>query len=106
MYTLSTTDQYSFGDVYILDLARTPTNALAAISSDQSLSLLDPSNLRTGPVTRFSTNHGNLTTLRVFGESVVCTAGESGSVGVWDLRAGVQVVQFDGELVISENVCM
>lgn len=98
MYTLSVSDEHRFGaDIYVLDLLRTPLGGLASIASDQKLSLLDPASLRRGPVSSFATDHGNLTTLRIFGDNVVCTAGENGSIGVWDLRAGSKVVQFAGE---------
>ena len=98
-YSLSESDRHSFADdVWVLDLARTPSGALASISSDQALSVFDPSApLRNGPLRTFPTSHGNLTTLRVFGESVVCTAGENGAVEVWDLRAAARVSQFTGE---------
>lgn len=98
MYSLSPRDEHRFApDVWVLDLARTPTGGLVSISSDQSLSLLDPADLGRGPVRRLATGHGNLTTLRVFGESVVCTAGEDGGVEVWDVRAASRVAQFRGE---------
>jgi WD40 repeat protein len=99
VYSLSESDRHSFAnDVWVLDLARTPSGALASISSDQALSVFDPSApLRSGPLRTFPTSHGNLTTLRVFGESVVCTAGENGTVEVWDLRAAARVSQFTGE---------
>ncbi|VUC35828.1 unnamed protein product [Clonostachys rosea] len=107
MYTLTTTDEHRFGsDVYVLDLLRTPTGGLVSISSDQKLSLLDPASLRKGPVSSFQTDHGNLTTLRLFGDNVVCTAGENGNVGVWDLRAGAQVVQFaTSEAPLASMAC-
>ncbi|KAI9899358.1 hypothetical protein N3K66_005819 [Trichothecium roseum] len=86
---------------YVLDIARTPVSRLAAISSDQALTLLDPATLRA--VGTFGTEHGNLTALGVFGGGgssgvgeVVCTAGENGSVAIWDLRAGRKVSQFQG----------
>ena len=100
-YSLTQYDHHSFAnDVWVLDLARTPSGALVSISSDQALSVFDPSASRplgNGPVRSFATDHGNLTTLRVFGESVVCTAGENGSVEVWDRRAARQVAKFTGK---------
>jgi WD repeat-containing protein 89 len=99
MYTLNYADGLSLGrDVYVLDIHRTSVG-LASISSDQFLSVLDPTRLSTGPQRRLPTQHGNLTTLRVFDSSasIVCTAGENGTVGVWDLRQGASVVQFQGE---------
>lgn len=99
MYTLNCADGLSLGrDVYALDIYRTSVG-LASISSDQFLSVLDPTRLSAGPQRRLPTQHGNLTTLQVFDSnaSIVCTAGENGTVGVWDLRQGANVVQFQGE---------
>lgn len=108
MYTLTNIAGHHFTgpeEVYVVDLQRTPAG-LATISSDQALSLLDPAQVGRGPVKTFRTSHGNLTTLRVFdaGNSVVCTAGEDGSVGVWDLRIGAasaEVAHFAGEFVLE-----
>lgn len=106
MYTLTQADQHSFPrDTYVLDLIRLPRgNALASISSDGRLSVLDPAGLGTGPVASFNVGsvHGNVTVLKPFGgegdgSDVVCTAGENGTAAVWDLRAGRKVVQFQGE---------
>lgn len=100
MYSLNCADGLSLGrDVYVLDIHRTSVG-LASISSDQFLSVLDPARLSAGPQRRLPTQHGNLTTLRVFDSnaSIVCTAGENGTVGVWDLRQGANVVQFQGKL--------
>ncbi|KAH7313533.1 WD40-repeat-containing domain protein [Stachybotrys elegans] len=95
MYTLSNIGTHTVSGTYALDVHRTAAG-IASISSDQSLSLLDPSRLRAGPFVRLLTGHGNVSSLRVYdwGSSVVCTAGENGSVGVWDLRAGSKVAQF------------
>ncbi|KAG6024683.1 hypothetical protein E4U41_001709 [Claviceps citrina] len=104
MYTLANVAQHHFAgaqDVYVLDVHRTEAG-LAAISSDQQLSLLSPSRLGDGPVSAWRTQHGNVTALRVFDDdgngAVVCTAGEDGTVGVWDLRQkgpAARVMQFD-----------
>lgn len=99
MYSLTCADGLSLGrDVYVLDIHRTSVG-LASISSDQFLSVLDPARLSAGPVRRLPTDHGNLTTLRVFDSNaaLVCTAGENGTVAVWDLRQGANVVQFQGK---------
>lgn len=111
MYTLSNVAQYHFSgpdEVYVLDVHRTNAG-LAAISSDQRLSLLGPARLRDGPVAAWKTEHGNLTSLRVFdgNNSLVCTAGEDGSVGVWDLRlrgAAARVAQFSAGEFPAMNV--
>ncbi|KAK5992476.1 putative WD repeat-containing protein [Cladobotryum mycophilum] len=107
VYSLTRLDQYHFpgrGDVvYVLEAHRTAAG-LATIASDQGLSLFDPARIGTGPLAGSVTEHGNVTALRVFdaGNSLVCTAGENGSVGVWDWRigggggggAGARVAQF------------
>ncbi|KAG5970618.1 hypothetical protein E4U55_001541 [Claviceps digitariae] len=85
-------------ETYVLDLHRTSAG-LAALSSDQHLSLLSPARLADGPVRKWRTQHGNVTALRVYDEAagVVCTAGEDGTVGVWDLRGAgeaARVAQF------------
>nr|XP_036587561.1 WD domain-containing protein [Colletotrichum truncatum]KAF6798503.1 WD domain-containing protein [Colletotrichum truncatum] len=90
MYNLTCTDGYHVGgqgDVYVLDLHRL-NSGLAAISSDQKLTLFHPARLGQGPIKSFPTSHGNLTCLKTYdaSESIVCTAGENGEVSVWDLR--------------------
>ncbi|KAL7939738.1 WD40-repeat-containing domain protein [Trichoderma chlorosporum] len=110
MYTLANIDQHHFAgpeDVYVLEAHRT-ASGLATVASDQTLSLFNPGRLGAGPVARLRTDHGNVTTLRVFdaGTSVVCTAGENGSVGVWDLRQGARVAQFTaGQASILSMAC-
>lgn len=61
---------------------------LAAISSDQNLTLFDPMRLSQGPLKTIRTPHGNVTCARAFDDSssIVCTAGENGTVSLWDLR--------------------
>jgi WD40 repeat protein len=92
MYTLTNIDAHrSASDAYVLDVRRTAAG-LAAISSDQTLALLDPSRLSAGPLSRpLPVGHGaGVAALRVFdwAGSLVCTAGEDGGVAVWDLRQG------------------
>ncbi|KAK1255174.1 hypothetical protein MKX08_009169 [Trichoderma sp. CBMAI-0020] len=110
MYTLTNIDQHHFSgpeDVYVLEAHRTAAG-LATVASDQTLSLFNPARLGAGPVSGLKTSHGNVTTLRVFdaGSSLVCTAGENGSVGVWDLRQGARVAQFQAaEASILSMAC-
>ncbi|KAK2597346.1 hypothetical protein QQS21_006043 [Conoideocrella luteorostrata] len=90
MYMLNNVAQHRFSsleEIYVLDIHRTDAG-IATISSDQQLSLLSPSRLGDGPTACWKTQHSNLTTLRVFDghNSLVCTAGEDGTVGVWDVR--------------------
>jgi WD40 repeat protein len=103
MYQLAPIAGHSFGrsgEVYVLDLHRL-ASGLASISSDQKLSLFNPARVGDGPVASVSTNHGNLRSLKPFDwtSSAVCTAGENGTVALWDLRQGpsrAQVAQFQG----------
>ncbi|RDA93238.1 hypothetical protein CP533_6524 [Ophiocordyceps camponoti-saundersi (nom. inval.)] len=76
-------------DAYILALRRSPLG-IAAISSDQRLTLLDPRRLG-GSASCWSapTTHGNVTALSLPKSSSsfdACTAGEDGSIVLWDLR--------------------
>ncbi|CAJ2500208.1 Uu.00g030610.m01.CDS01 [Anthostomella pinea] len=90
MFPLACIDGYRLPvrqEVYILSilpLIRGP----ATISSDQKLSLFDPLSLRTGPIRDVVASHGNLTCAAAFdaANAVVCTAGEDGSLSMWDLR--------------------
>ncbi|PHH69567.1 hypothetical protein CDD80_6649 [Ophiocordyceps camponoti-rufipedis] len=82
-YSLVAVAQQSLSsDAYVLDLRRT-TAGLAATVSDQRLTLLDPQRLR--PLNSWATAQGNLKAVALMGASL-CTAGEDGSVAVWDLR--------------------
>lgn len=104
MYTLTNIATHRFSgpeETYVLDVDRTEAG-LVTISSDQHLSLLRPARLADGPVASWKTQHGNLTSLRVFdgSSSLVCTAGEDGTVAVWDLRLRgdqARAAQFNGK---------
>ena len=103
MYLLSQADGYKYpsrDEVYVVGIS--PLNAgLAAIASDQSLSLFNPSSLSQGPLRRIETNHGNLTCGKTYNavESIMCTTGETGTISLWDLRldaSQAQVLQLQG----------
>lgn len=103
MYTLANLESHRFGrgeSVYVTEIARTAAG-LAAISTDNALSLLDPARLSAGPVATWQTAHGaSVTALRVLDGGLACTAGEDGTVAVWDLKmkgASAKVAQFKGE---------
>lgn len=103
MYNLNNIDTHRFarGSVYVTEIARTSAG-LAAITSDQHLSLLDPTHLSSGPVSSWETTHGNISALRVLDGGMACTAGEDGTVAVWDLKiagAGAKIAQFKGEFL-------
>ncbi len=89
MYQLVNADGYKYPgqETYVLDILPIATG-FATTASDQTLSLFDPLRLSQGPVTKIRTDHGNLTTAKVYShaDSVICTAGENGTVSVWDLR--------------------
>ncbi|KAI0187838.1 WD40-repeat-containing domain protein [Xylaria flabelliformis] len=90
MYQLNCIDGYRIPtrqEVYVLDIIPF-TSGPATISSDQKLSLFNPLSLKTGPTVDLVTNHGNITCARAFdpANSVVSTAGENGTVSLWDLR--------------------
>ncbi|KAI2604072.1 WD40 repeat-like protein [Hypoxylon fragiforme] len=90
MYPLTCVDGYRIplrDEVYVLDIIPLIAGP-ATISSDQKLSLFNPANVSAGPHINLSTHHGNITCAKAFdaGSAVVCTAGEDGSVSLWDLR--------------------
>lgn len=90
MYNLIKTDAYRNSrqdPAYVLEIIPV-TGGLAAISSDQTLSLFDPTRLSHGPIKTIRTAHSNITCARAFDESnaLVCTAGSNGTVSLWDLR--------------------
>jgi WD40 repeat protein len=90
MYMLTCSDGYQYrdpGGVYVLDVIPCGSG-LAAISSNQTISLFNPLFINEGPVKVIRTNHGNLSTARVYnaGESIIATTGENGSISLWDLR--------------------
>lgn len=95
----SAADGGSSSETYVLDIERLAGDALVTIASDQSLSCFAAANIVKGPVTSLATRHGVVTGLEVFDwqNGVVCTTGEDGGVAVWDLRAGREVVRFQGE---------
>ncbi|GAP88760.2 putative wd domain-containing protein [Rosellinia necatrix] len=90
MYPLTCIDRHRIPareEVYVLDIVPLASGP-ATISSDQKLSLFDPLSLKTGPTVNLVTDHGNLTCSRAFdpANSVLCTAGENGTISLWDLR--------------------
>jgi hypothetical protein len=89
MYQLINTEGYKYPgqETYVLDILPVATG-FATTASDQTLSLFDPLRLSQGPVKQIRTDHGNLTAAKVYSaaDSVVCTAGENGTISVWDMR--------------------
>jgi len=79
---------------YVLDLIPLPSG-LAAISTDQKLCLFDPLRLSEGPKLSLETTHGNVTAVRALDVSgcVLATAGENGTIALWDLRDGTSQAQ-------------
>ncbi|ORY54849.1 WD domain-containing protein [Pseudomassariella vexata] len=90
MFTLACVDGFRYpglDEIYVTDIIPLVTGP-ATISSDQQLCFFNPVNLRVGPVKSIQTSHGNITCAKPIdaGGSVVCTAGENGSISIWDLR--------------------
>ncbi|GAW21109.1 hypothetical protein ANO14919_106260 [Xylariales sp. No.14919] len=114
MYPLTRIDEYRIPtreEVYVLDIIPF-TSGPATISSDQKLSLFNPLSLKTGPTVNLVTNHGNITCARAFdaANSVVCTAGQNGTISMWDLRQDVRqagVAQFttEGQVPVLSVAC-
>lgn len=90
MYSLREAASFHIPDTYVLDVANT-NQGLIALSSDRRLSLLRHD--LGGAVKSVETAHG---VMGVVGDGVVCTAGEQGSVSVWDMRVGGKVAGFQG----------
>ncbi|KAK1757396.1 WD repeat-containing protein 89 [Echria macrotheca] len=77
-------------------------SGLAVTTSDQRLALFDPQRLSQGPLKRIQADHGGLTSAESYSadESIVATAGENGTVSVWDLRldpSKAQVLRIQGD---------
>ncbi|TGJ85730.1 hypothetical protein E0Z10_g3052 [Xylaria hypoxylon] len=114
MYSLDRIDEYRIPtreEVYVLDIIPF-TSGPATISSDQKLSLFDPLSLKTGPTVNLVTNHGNITCAKAFDadNSVMCTAGENGTISMWDLRQDVrqaEVAKFttEGRVPVLSMAC-
>ncbi|OTA63991.1 WD40 repeat-like protein [Hypoxylon sp. EC38] len=90
MYPLTCVDGYKIPtreEVYVVDIVPL-VQGPATISSDQKLSLFDPTSLRSGPLLNLLTEHGNITCAKAYDavNSLMCTAGSDGSVSMWDLR--------------------
>lgn len=99
MYNLNTTSSFhvtSPAGTYVYDIVPVAAG-LAAISSDDSLRLLDPLALNAGPVNEIKKVNADVTCLKAVntgGEGdavVVCTAGRDGKVALWDPRSGAKV---------------
>jgi len=107
MYNLNTTSSFhitSPAGTYVYDIVPVAAG-LAAISSDDSLRLLDPLTLNAGPVNEIKKVNADVTCLKAVnagGEGdavVVCTAGRDGKVALWDPRSGAKVGEVrSGEL--------
>ena len=90
MYNLTKADAFrnpGSDPAYVLEI--TPVaGGLAAISSDQKLTVFNPQRLSQGPLKTVRTPHENITCARAFdaSNSIICTAGSNGTVALWDLR--------------------
>jgi len=96
MYTLYNTSTHKTGtsqnSTYIYDIILTGAG-LAAISSDDSLRLLDPSQLDGAPLNSVRQVNRDVTCLRVLNQDagIVVTGGRDGRVVITDLRSGERV---------------
>ena len=95
MYTLYNTSTHKTGtsqnSTYIYDIILTGAG-LAAISSDDSLRLLDPTQLDGAPLNSVRQVNRDVTCLRVLNEAgIVATGGRDGRVVITDLRSGERV---------------
>ena len=92
MYALSCVDEYKYQEpnIFVLDIVPL-SSGLAAPASDQTLALFDPLWLGRGPLRVLRTRHGNTGAVRPhsWSNSIICTAGENGTISVWDLRQDV-----------------
>lgn len=113
MYLLHCTDGYQYRGqegIYVLDVFPL-ASGLAAVGSDQTLSLFDPSRLSQGPSNRIQTNHGNLAVARHYSaaDSIVATTGENGVVSLWDLRldpSKASLMKLEGMCIGQQNRCI
>ncbi|KAH8682219.1 WD40-repeat-containing domain protein [Xylariales sp. PMI_506] len=110
MFNLSCVDGFKYPgieEVYVLDLVPFAQGP-ATISSDQKLCLFDPLSLRLGPIKTLQTSHGSLRCAKAFdlGGTVVATAGEDGSVSIWDLRQDSEVARItDNNVPLLSLAC-
>ncbi|CZT12523.1 related to WD40 repeat protein [Rhynchosporium agropyri] len=91
MYNLNIQSQFHISSpagTYVYDIIPVAAG-LASISSDDTLRLLDPLALDSGPVKEIKKANKDVTCLKAVGEGdsvVVCTAGRDGRVVMWDPR--------------------
>ena len=96
MYNLHCTNTFAISDppnTYIYDIVPC-AGGLAAISSDDSLRLLDLLALNSAPLNSIRRVNTDVTCLRALGDEnaeVVATAGRDGRVCLLDPRSGVKV---------------
>jgi WD40 repeat protein len=93
-------------DTYIYDVVPVSNGLVAAISSDDSLRVVDPLDLGKGELSLMKDVGKDITCLRGIGSgteesgTTVVTAGRDGFVKIWDLRSGAKV----GEVKSGEFV--
>jgi hypothetical protein len=99
MYTLETVDSFQISDptdTYIYDIVLVAAG-LAAISSDDSLRLLDPLALNGTPLNSIPRVNTDVTCLKAVNTTtegdalIICTAGRNGRVCLLDPRTGAKV---------------
>ncbi|PBP25907.1 ubiquitin-protein ligase sel1 [Diplocarpon rosae] len=95
MYTLNSASTFHIADpasTYVYDIVQVAGD-IAAISSDDTLRLLDPLALNRGPVSTTKVNKDVTCLQAVGGEDtlIVATAGRDGKVCIWDPRSGAKI---------------
>ncbi|KAJ5037220.1 uncharacterized protein L3040_007398 [Drepanopeziza brunnea f. sp. 'multigermtubi'] len=106
MYNLNAISSFRIArpaNVYVYDIVPV-AGAIAAISSDDSLRLLDPLALHRGPLTEVKEVHKEVTCMQAVESSgLVATAGGDYRVCLWDPRSGEKVweVRSDSEPILS-----
>ena len=98
MYILNTSSSFQItspANTYIYDIVSIGSH-VAAISSDDSLRILNPLALNGAPLSTVKKANADITCLNALetegGGVVVCTAGRDGLVNLRDLRSGDEVV--------------
>lgn len=73
------------------------SNAIAAISSDDSLRIFDPLSLSLSTGGVLKTGHGGVTRIKSFDRlgNILVTTGVNGSAFFWDIRVGTKVATFN-----------
>ena len=109
MYALDTVGAFKIEqppETYIYDIKPIAREgAIAAISSDNCLRVVDPLALNGAPLHVEQGIHNEVTCLMVLEERnlIVCTAGRDGKVNIFDLRARSKVAELSASMLIISS---